>query len=456
MLFILWPAPTLLWGAELSIFAFATVGVVILICARNLIPRYVDDSARSYPPSMFGLFDLLATVLLACGIGLCILSILPSALLPSDLGLALMFVSVALGVGMILFSVKIRPTLDAHAKKEGAGCETAEGEGGGKQRRLRWLLPLVIVCCAVSVCGTLFAFALQNDFQVHFFFASGDGAKYNNRGDAVVEVQVNSIHVDWIAGSVTVEPYAGDKVEIVETQGGAAVKVGDEQLRWYVSGGALHIRFDGKSNWFRWQTSLDKDLTVRVPDRQLGELSVDAVSANVTLRDLSIERGVKVSGVSGAICISNLTQKSLKIHTVSGDIALDGGNADHLELEGVSARLSVKDFLCGTVKAESTSGNVALERVSFDSLSLETVSGDVLVTLATIAREIELETVSGNVNLLVPADLSGFCAELDGASGEFISSIATTKRGDTYLFGDGSMRIDMDTSSGDLTIEYTQ
>ncbi len=65
---------------------------------------------------------------------------------------------------------------------------------------------------------------------------------------------------------------------------------------------------------------------------------------------------------------------------------------------------------------------------------------------------LEFDTTSGDLILTLPADHAGFTARLDTASGTFTSELSTTATGNIHRVGDGSLQIDMDSTSSDLSI----
>ena len=125
------------------------------------------------------------------------------------------------------------------------------------------------------------------------------------------------------------------------------------------------------------------------------------------------------------------------------------------------------------VEINSTSGELKLTmEESPETLSTETVSGDMTFFLAG-AEKIDLESINGNINLsssktpdaisvdTVSGDVvfclpenSDFTVNWDSASGSLNSDFAMKKDGDSYIFGAGTNKYDVDTTSGDLSIEY--
>ena len=69
-----------------------------------------------------------------------------------------------------------------------------------------------------------------------------------------------------------------------------------------------------------------------------------------------------------------------------------------------------------------------------------------------VAARIIFDTVSGDLNLISAEEVKGFTADFDSTSGDFECSLVTTIKDGAYVYGDGSLKIEMDSTSGDLII----
>lgn len=229
---------------------------------------------------------------------------------------------------------------------------------------------------------------------------------------AVPANTVSELEIQWIAGSITIEP--GDTDEITFSESGNAKK----PMVWKQTGNKLIIQFSEKNpkvfgGW--WHENLSKDLTITVPkDWTARELDIDATSANVNISDLTITE-VEVNSVSGALDLRNCV---------------------------------VEDF-----SAESVSGNVKFSG-SLGSLDCNTVSADCIIVTDRVPREVELECVSGDMELTLPEN-AGFSAKMDSMKSDLTSDFPVTKNGSIYTSGDGACKIEFEGVSGDLTIRKT-
>ena len=224
-------------------------------------------------------------------------------------------------------------------------------------------------------------------------------------GAAVEQAGVRELEIQWTAGSVTIQPEDIDRIEFAETGDG------EHPMVWKLVQDRLVIR-DYESSIWMGRYDMDKDLVIRVPRQwQPEEVDIQTASAQVTVQDLTVG--------------------SLELNGVSGTTRLLGCQARELSVEGVSGETEIQG--------------------KFGSVDMVTVSGDCTVTLDEMSREVELESVSGDMTLVIPEG-SGFTARWDSVSGDLRSDLEIRSSGGQYIRGDGSAKIDAESVSADLTI----
>ncbi|MCG9697750.1 DUF4097 family beta strand repeat-containing protein [Shewanella sp. Isolate11] len=219
--------------------------------------------------------------------------------------------------------------------------------------------------------------------------------------------------------------------------------------------------------------SQGSDLTIMVPKSL--KLYAEGVSANYQLRGL--QGDINIQSVSGEIKASTLVD-NVTIHTVSGDInteALKG----KLELESVSG--SIQDnhsigsvsykLVSGNLTANSHAKEVAIEVVSGDakielnevsSLKGQSVSGDLDVSLNRLTSKINLDSVSGDIELTLPADLNANININGGPGGDINNNLTSDKpkKGKysptsslQFQMGNGSAEVNLGTISGEIELK---
>ena len=219
--------------------------------------------------------------------------------------------------------------------------------------------------------------------------------------------EVKKLHIEWVSGNVTLKTADQHNVTF-RVDGDSALP-----FSYQLSGNELDLRYPADNALWKpaWGS---KNLTVTVPQSWYArETNIDVVSAVVEVDGLSTEE--------------------LKLDTTSGPITASG-------------------LCCDQIVASTVSGNVILEGTT-EELKLDTTSGRCQAELDERVREIQLDSVSGELELILPESL-GFEAEVDTVSGSFRSDIPTTASSKgVYTSGNGECGISVDTVSGSISIQ---
>lgn len=228
-------------------------------------------------------------------------------------------------------------------------------------------------------------------------------------------VQLNgfrSIDIEWISGSVTVELYDGEGIELKEALAdGGAVSV---PMEWRVDEDDSTLDIVSQPKLL--SVSEEKHLTVKLPRSMvLHELDVETVSAAVSV-DLTDE--------------DTLTLNELDVTSVSGTVYVNAANAGEISLSTTSGAIS------GSVRTQN--------------LEADSVSGSVELTLDVLPTELDMETSSGPVTLTLPAGdtAPSLFVEFRTTSGQFVSDVPVTHMKDAPW--------ELQTVSGSVTIALAQ
>ncbi|HJS56819.1 MAG TPA: DUF4097 family beta strand repeat-containing protein [Vicinamibacteria bacterium] len=174
--------------------------------------------------------------------------------------------------------------------------------------------------------------------------------------------------------------------------------------------------------------------------------------------------GVTASGVQGTLRFDTAAG-AIDVDHVSGDVLADSGSGDvtAADVEGSfrcdtgSGTCDVRGFRGDRLSLDSGSGRLRLVDVQARVVDADTGSGDVEAELRSAAR-VRADTGSGDVRLRLPRDAS-FELRADTGSGDvksrFSDAEPIVRRREVigYRRGDGDVKIDVDTGSGDVTVE---
>ena len=272
--------------------------------------------------------------------------------------------------------------------------------------------------------------------------------------------EVNALDLDWISGSVDVEPWDGDAV-LVREKADKPLTEG-QRLRWKLSGGELSVLFcaDGETR------VPDKAVTVLVP-RGMGlkAIDADAVSAPVTIQEQTVSGEIDVDTTAGAIRIVGCGCGSLDADTVSGAVSIEAtAVTGEIDLDSTSGKLTLKAVSCASFDADTVSARVEAEALAVGrGLDLDSGSGDIVLRALAVGGEVDAGTSSGRVELRfesLPASVNvdtgsgavtlafpkGTALDLDydSASGRLSGASSSVR---------GGLPVDVSTVSGDITIE---
>lgn len=235
-------------------------------------------------------------------------------------------------------------------------------------------------------------------------------SRTGSTGSASTEA-IREIKIEWISGSVTIEP--GDVQEITFLESGNGTD--KYEMVWKQSGDELVIQYSKDSSTAGFGLHFgdgSKDLTVTVPRGWVCDsLELDTASTDLTVRDMII-REMEIDSASGTAKFENCTVSSLDVDTASGDVTFSG---------------------------------------SLNELDFEAASASFTGVLENVPNLIKMDSMSGGLTLTLPED-AGFTVSLDAMSSDFSSDFPTVKKNKSYVCGDGHCKIDVDAMSGDVSI----
>ena len=253
------------------------------------------------------------------------------------------------------------------------------------------LLALALVAALVFSVGFSSTSGPISDLSCIWTSSQVDGIPSPSGSVSAQEVSRLAIH--WVAGSVRVEPS--------ETATDISFRlIGEDDAKfpmvWSQSGDTLVLSYTKSTKMPISVNVLRKDLVVTVP--------------------------------------AGWSAQEIRIDNVSGDMILTDIDVTDLTVGNVSGELDFSGFC--------------------RSAEVSTVSGDCTLTLTSAPNSIDLDSVSGQLVVVLPEN-TGFTANLDSLSGKLYSDFATTYQDDTMRYLDGACKISMDSVSGDLRIRQS-
>ena len=230
---------------------------------------------------------------------------------------------------------------------------------------------------------------------------------------------ISGIDINWISGSVLVTPYEGNDITLIEYAQRALEP--DEVMEYKVSDEKLKVKFRSKNNKI-FDNMPSKKLELFIPyilAEDINEIDIDTVSARVDISDITSDdfevstvsgfcetnninsNKINISTTSGGITIMNSKSDSIETNTVSGKIKLNSVFTDKLSFDTTSGDVNISDCISSEVSHSSVSGTFDFEG-ELKILNANSTSGRVILANRIAADELDIDTVSGKINVSIP------------------------------------------------------
>lgn len=257
---------------------------------------------------------------------------------------------------------------------------------------------IIGLICAVVILfiAAMIGFSVYDEHVDDIIENQAEQNAMNAGGNEVDAAGINKISVDWTAGNVYVEYYDGSSISFEES----VESTSEYALGSKTENGELEIDFyknRGITN------GSGKDLHIYIPNGQsLTELEISTVSANIN--------------------IGSVNADSLDVTTVSGEIIANG---------------------------------------EYTAMDIETTSGNAQVTSsAALIKQIDANSVNGNITITVPQNIDGFFMEYETMSGDISNDFGAQVNGSslkgTANYGNSSIQIEVETVSGNFALKSLQ
>ncbi|MCM1514352.1 MAG: DUF4097 domain-containing protein [Anaeroplasma bactoclasticum] len=264
---------------------------------------------------------------------------------------------------------------------------------------------------------------------------------------------IEIVEINWIGGKVNVEETNEDNIRFSENYSEKTGKDEDNLLRYRMRNNQLTIQFC-KSKWFIKQSVRnDKTLTIYLPTQLYKKVKIETINANIDVqgKESDVYYPLKIDSVSGNIRISQAHLSRLDIDNVSGRIDISKLYCKNdIDIDTVSGSVSLKETTANQLEIDFVSSRIDISG-AISRMKIDGVSGNLYLTMQQAPQEINCDTVSGDVELIIP-DNNGFTAKLDSVSGEINSNFSTSYSQKQLIYKDGGNTYRFDSVSGDVTI----
>jgi DUF4097 and DUF4098 domain-containing protein YvlB len=298
----------------------------------------------------------------------------------------------------------------------------------------------LIICFAITSCFIRRSFSFGISRVTYGSYS--DSAKYQEGSFSYRSSDVTKISLSYVSGDVLI--VQSDSRTLNATESGKGIS-DDQAMRWYLANGTLDIQFckSGYSGSIPAKT-----LVLEIPYGV--DLEIGMTSGDVTF-DTDVTAGdVKMGSTSGGKHIKGLFCADFKEGSTSGDTSIDALHAVDAEFGSTSGNTTIGKLEADDVETAATSGSLSISSVSCGRLDIGATSGNITLGLEKCDK-LKIGCTSGNVTLTrLPS--GGASIEFNKTSGS-LKADGYMVKGGRMVYGDGSCKADITTTSGNLTIK---
>jgi hypothetical protein len=160
--------------------------------------------------------------------------------------------------------------------------------------------------------------------------------------------------------------------------------------------------------------------------------------------------------------VSGIGDKLLSLEESSGVLTISSLDEEDMPLCECELTLYVPSSFAGEIQAATVSGDIEAEIASKDpdrqyhKITLGSVSGDIVYRTATFDRELDIETVSGDLDIHLPKEAS-LTYHLETVSGDVELNHGAVRQSATGKLsgqiGQGDFTLHAQTTSGDIEVK---
>ncbi|MBD5111623.1 MAG: DUF4097 domain-containing protein [Ruminococcaceae bacterium] len=183
-------------------------------------------------------------------------------------------------------------------------------------------------------------------------------------------------------------------------------------------------------NFFRSKAEGEYSITVRLPKTMYKKIKINTASGGVELPDAAVNaEHFELNTASGEININSAFVHAA-IKSASGNvnvIGVEGLSPAELKISTVSGTVNVRNYSAEKYSISSVSGKTSYSGATGEG-NITVTSGNVEITYAEWNKDLKINAVSGNVNIILPDD-SGADVRFDGVSGTVKTNLNNTDGG---------------------------
>jgi hypothetical protein len=313
---------------------------------------------------------------------------------------------------------------------------------------MKKIIYVALALILIGAVGGLIVFQTTDLFQTSKANAQTKTASVNG---------IKKINVDVSSLDVEVKKTNRDQLSAKVKGWGNKQMIQGVKLAINKEGDALHVSAERNQSFFTFTIGWSK-LTIEVPEQEYNRITVDVGSGDLSIEDLQAGHLSLTSGSGDVTAKNNKSRGNFIVQTSSGDIDMQHNQAQNeARVSANSGDLDVSDLTAKSTRLETASGDIDVERYS-GSLIAQANSGDIDIESNQLSGDIDVKATSGDIDINFAQDPDSLSVDYRGGSGEGIVDLKGflyEAKSDSVINGkkgSGKYKIKARTNSGDFSL----
>lgn len=310
---------------------------------------------------------------------------------------------------------------------------------------LIWSIVLVVA-------GGTLIYAVGHEL-VRGTFAFGNEPKESNliavSKETIRSEEIKEINIDLVSQALNIYSTEDAEIRIEHKANRALTK--REKLIISIDGDRLTIK---KPRRIGINLISREIVDVYIPEQYEDDIYIDMTSEKTQIENIKLENLI-LEKTSGSTAIEDIEVKKLSTDITSGSLEITNSQIENLISDGTSGSVKIENITSQVIELEKTSGSVKIKGTC-QELDVNSTSGSIDIRLENMPQKIKTVQTSGSNKIELPEN-DGFELYYHKTSGNLTSDFLLNgqnkiRESGTYLYKDGSNKIDIKTTSGSTTL----
>ena len=217
--------------------------------------------------------------------------------------------------------------------------------------------------------------------------------------------------------------------------------------------GELRIKTKEASSFFLFNWGSDDSfITVTIPSGNMNAVDIETSTGDVNVKDVAIYGKIHTS--TGDIFLKGCkSDDDLKTETSTGDLEIENCEFRALYTDTSTGDTKIKDSKFGyRYEAKTSTGDIKVNSSEIGSFKADGSTSDITFDKVTV-KDVKINTSTGDIKMNLIGSKDDYSIKLETNTGDFKLN-GDEFDGDRYESKGGNNEINIETSTGDITISF--